>query len=142
VESSAGRSPHQGERKDGAVTLSGSVPTYLEKTRALTTTEQVNGVKAVADDIEVHLHESHEKADSDIASSISHILEWNSGLAARARGITHPAGNERLKSQVEEVRQMSCRRQCVRRLPDGRRQTRFIDVEAIRSKAERMVLLL
>lgn len=92
------------------MTLSGSVPTYLEKTRALTTTEHVYGVKAVPDDIEVHLHESHEKADSDIASSISQILEWNSELAARARGLTHPAGSERLTPHSEEVRQTPCRR--------------------------------
>jgi osmotically-inducible protein OsmY len=56
--------------KDGAVTLSGTGPTYLEKTRAVTTAEHVYGVKAIADDIEVHLDESHKKADSDIASSI------------------------------------------------------------------------
>jgi osmotically-inducible protein OsmY len=68
---------------DGAVTLSGYVPSYFEKTRAVAATERVYGVKAVADEIEVRLHATHTRTDSDIAESIAHILRWNATLAGQ-----------------------------------------------------------
>jgi osmotically-inducible protein OsmY len=67
--------------EDSAITLSGYVPSYYEKTRAVAAAERVYGVKAVADELEVRLHATHEKGDSDIAASIAHILEWNSTLS-------------------------------------------------------------
>lgn len=69
--------------KDGAVTLSGYVPSYFAKNRAVAVTEQVYGVKAVADEIEVRLHDAHTRDDSDIAESVAHILEWNAALASQ-----------------------------------------------------------
>jgi osmotically-inducible protein OsmY len=63
--------------KDGAVTLSGHVPSYLQKVGAVAATEHVYGVKAVADEIEVHIHPTHERDDSDIALSVARVLEWN-----------------------------------------------------------------
>jgi VCBS repeat-containing protein len=66
---------------DGAVTLSGSVPTYFDRMRAVTAAEHVHGVKAVADELEVHIHQAHAKEDSDIADSVVHVLEWNSALS-------------------------------------------------------------
>ena len=69
--------------EDGAVTLSGHVPTYYAKTRAVTAAERVYGVKAVADELEVHLHDAHARSDSEIATSVAHVLEWNSALASQ-----------------------------------------------------------
>jgi len=69
--------------EDGAVTLTGQVPTYYAKTRAVTAAESVYGVKAVADELEVHLHDSHARSDSDIATSVAHVLEWNSALKSQ-----------------------------------------------------------
>jgi osmotically-inducible protein OsmY len=68
---------------DGAVTLSGHLPSYFQKTRAVGATERVHGVKAVADEIEVRLHDTHTREDSDIAESIAYILEWNAALASQ-----------------------------------------------------------
>lgn len=69
--------------EDGAVTLTGHVATYYAKTRAVDAVEHVYGVKVVADELEVHLHEAHARSDADIARSIAHVLEWNSALAAQ-----------------------------------------------------------
>jgi osmotically-inducible protein OsmY len=66
---------------EGAVTLSGHVPTYFDKLRAVTAAQHVHGVKAVADELEVHLHQLHAKDDSDIAASIAQGIEWNAALA-------------------------------------------------------------
>jgi osmotically-inducible protein OsmY len=62
--------------RDGAVTLTGSVPSYAEKLAAAQAAERVYGVKAVANDLKVKLPGSP-RDDADIATAIAHVLEWN-----------------------------------------------------------------
>jgi osmotically-inducible protein OsmY len=62
--------------KDGAVILSGHVPSYAEKLAAAQAAERANGVKAVANDLKVELPEAP-RDDVDIAEAIAHVLEWN-----------------------------------------------------------------
>jgi osmotically-inducible protein OsmY len=62
--------------KDGAVTLTGHVPTYTEKLAAARAAERVYGVKAVANDLQVKLAGAP-RDDSDIATAIAHVLENN-----------------------------------------------------------------
>jgi osmotically-inducible protein OsmY len=62
--------------KDGAVILSGHVPSYAEKLAAARAAERVNGVKAVANDLKVELPGAP-RDDVDIAEAIAHVLEWN-----------------------------------------------------------------
>jgi osmotically-inducible protein OsmY len=85
---------------DGAVTLSGYVPSYFQKRRAVTTAERIYGVKAVADEIEVHLDEEHAKQDSEIAKSVAHILEWNTVLAAEPIKATVSDSHVTLEGEV------------------------------------------
>ena len=66
--------------KDGAVTLSGHVPTYMQKGSAVRAAERVYGVKAVADDLEVRLAGSDVRDDTDIAESIAHMMRWNATI--------------------------------------------------------------
>ncbi len=62
--------------QDGAVTLTGHVPTYAERLAAVRAAERVYGVKAVANDLRVKLAGTP-RDDSDIARAIAHVLEWN-----------------------------------------------------------------
>ena len=62
--------------KDGAVILSGHVPSYAEKLAAAQAAERVNGVKAVANDLKVE-RPGTPRDDVDIAKAIAHVLEWN-----------------------------------------------------------------
>ena len=62
--------------KDGAVILSGHVPSYAEKLAAAQAAERVNGVKAVANDLRVE-RPGAPRDDVDIAEAIAHVLEWN-----------------------------------------------------------------
>jgi len=62
--------------KDGAVTLTGSVPSYAEKLAATEAAERVYGVKAVASDLKVKLPGTP-RDDADIATAIAHVLDWN-----------------------------------------------------------------
>ena len=66
--------------KDGAVTMSGHVPTYLQKGSAVRAAERVYGVKAVADELKIRLAGSHARDDTDIAESIAHIMRWNANV--------------------------------------------------------------
>ena len=63
--------------KDGVVTLSGTVPHYAEKRAAERATERVEGVKAIAEEMEVHLHTAYERKDSDIAQAVVNSLRWH-----------------------------------------------------------------
>ena len=61
---------------DGAVTLTGTVPSYAEKLSAERAAARVYGVKAVANELKVKLPGSP-RDDSDIARAIAHVLQWN-----------------------------------------------------------------
>ena len=63
--------------KDGVVTLGGTVPHYAEKRAAERATERVEGVKAIAEEMEVHLHTAYERKDSDIAHAVVNSLRWH-----------------------------------------------------------------
>jgi osmotically-inducible protein OsmY len=65
--------------KDGAVTLTGRVPTYGQKLAAARAASRVYGVKAVADELQVKLR-GEPRDDSDIARAIAHVLEWNTNI--------------------------------------------------------------
>src|ERR1700743_1718878 len=62
--------------RDGAVTLTGSVPSNAEKLAATEAAERVYGVKAVANDLKVKLPGTP-RDDADIATAIAHGLDWN-----------------------------------------------------------------
>jgi osmotically-inducible protein OsmY len=61
---------------DGAVTLTGHVPTYAQKLAAARAAERVYGVKAVANELTVKLAGAP-RGDSDIAAAIAHVLDFN-----------------------------------------------------------------
>jgi VCBS repeat-containing protein len=86
---------------EAAVTLTGYVPTYFDKMRAIAAAEHVHGVKAVADELEVHLHQAHSKEDSDIADSVIHILEWNTALSDQDIKATISNGRVTLTGEVD-----------------------------------------
>lgn len=86
---------------DGAVTLSGYVPTYFDRMRAVTATEHVHGVKAVVDELEVRLQQPHHKEDSDIADAVVHVLEWNSALWNQDTKVAVSRGHVTLTGEVD-----------------------------------------
>jgi osmotically-inducible protein OsmY len=63
--------------KDGVVTLSGTVDSYLEKMAAERAAQRVSGVTALAEEIRVKLPSSYERSDEDIAQAAVNALEWN-----------------------------------------------------------------
>lgn len=63
--------------KDGVVTLTGFVDSYAEKISAEQTAKRINGVQAVADEIEVKLPGLYQRSDTDIAHAAVNALFWD-----------------------------------------------------------------
>ena len=61
--------------KDGIVTLTGGVDSYSKRFHAERAAKRVAGVKAVVNDLEVHLPTSSERTDEDIARAAVRALE-------------------------------------------------------------------
>lgn len=77
--------------KNGVVTLSGTVDSYLKKTGAEDAAKRVLGVKAVAEDIVVKYVEGLAKNDAEIAEAILSALKWHSAI-----------NEEKIKIKVED----------------------------------------
>lgn len=60
----------------GIVTLTGTAKSYSEKMAAERVTKRLQGIKAIANDIEVRLPGTAERTDSDIARTAVDILKW------------------------------------------------------------------
>ncbi len=86
--------------KDGVVTLTGYVDSYLKKWAAEEAAHRVNGVMAVANDIEVRLPISAERTDADIAAAVVRALEWDAVLDPETIDVTVSKGWVTLKGEV------------------------------------------
>jgi osmotically-inducible protein OsmY len=100
--------------KDGIVTLTGWVDSYLKKWRAEEAALRVTGVKAVANDIEVRL--ATERTDADIAKAAVEALKWDAGVPADKIQVTVSKGWVTLKGEVEWQYQREEAERVVRRL--------------------------
>jgi osmotically-inducible protein OsmY len=85
--------------KDGVVTLTGTVDTYLNKWRAEQAAHHVTGVTAVANDVTVRT--IGERTDSDIAAAAVHALKWNTSIPADKIHVTVDKGWVTVKGEVE-----------------------------------------
>jgi len=63
--------------RSGVVTLSGHVDSFAEKFAAERTVKQVKGVRAVAEELEVHLPSDKKLGDDEIAARASRLLHWD-----------------------------------------------------------------
>ena len=86
--------------KDGAVTLTGDVPTYGEKIAALDAAERVYGVRAVANEIEVRMTDDFTRNDAEVAEAASRALDWDHFVPQTVEAEVHD-GHLTLKGVVE-----------------------------------------
>jgi osmotically-inducible protein OsmY len=63
--------------RDGVITLTGFVDTYVERFSAERAAERVGGVKAIADEIKVKLPGTHQRTDTEIAHAAVNALRWD-----------------------------------------------------------------
>ena len=65
---------------EGVVTLRGNVGSYVDKVTAERVALRVYGVKAVANDLAVHLASIYERTDTEIARAAVAALQWHTML--------------------------------------------------------------
>ena len=87
--------------KDGVVTLTGYVDSYLKKWSAEKAAHRVRGVKAVANEIQVRLPSSSERTDSDIAKAAVQALEWDAFIPTNKVKVTVDKGWVTLDGEVD-----------------------------------------
>jgi osmotically-inducible protein OsmY len=112
--------------KDGVVTLTGWLDSYLKKWAAEEAAHRVAGVKAVANDIDVKL--ATERTDPDIAAAAVHAIEWDALIPADSIQVTVSKGWVTLKGDVEWQYQKQDAERVVRRLAGVKGVTNLITV--------------
>lgn len=124
--------------KDGVVTLTGTVDSYLRKYDAAKAALRVRGVHAVANDLQVRLPSSSERTDTDIAAAATDALKWYSGLPNTIK-VTVDKGWVTLRGEVEWHYQRQEAERVVGRLTGVHGVTNLIEVKA-RTKPSPTVL--
>jgi osmotically-inducible protein OsmY len=87
--------------KDGVVTLTSWVDSYLKKIAAEEAAHRVRGVKAVVNDIEVRLPSSAERTDADLVAAVINALKWDAAIPAGKVDVTVSQGWVTLKGEVD-----------------------------------------
>lgn len=66
--------------ENGIVTLTGHVPTYLQRQTAEHVVTRIKGVRGLAQQIEVRPLGTHQTADDEIARRAADMLKWNTSV--------------------------------------------------------------
>lgn len=112
--------------KDGVVTLTGWVDSYLKKWSAEEAAHHVGGVRAVANDIEVKL--ATERTDADIAEAAVNAVRWDAFIPTDKIHVTVSKGWVTLKGEVEWQYEKQEAERVVRRLSGVKGVTNLITV--------------
>jgi osmotically-inducible protein OsmY len=115
--------------KDGVVALTGWVDNYGKKWTAERTAHRVNGVRAVANDIEVRLPSSAERTDADVAGAATRALEWDAFVPIERLDVTVARGWVTVKGEVEWEYERRSAERAVRRLSGVRGVTNLVTVK-------------
>jgi osmotically-inducible protein OsmY len=102
--------------KDGVVTLTGWVDTYLKRMAAQEAAHRVRGVKAVANEIETRLASTAERGDTDLAAAAVRALEWDAEVPIAQIDLTVAQGWITLKGEVDWQYQRRAAERVIRRL--------------------------
>jgi osmotically-inducible protein OsmY len=87
--------------KNAIVTLTGHVRSYAEKMAAERAVMRIQGVKALATELEVSLPGAHERTDEDIALAAINVLLWNAVVPKDAIKVKVTKGWVTLSGVVE-----------------------------------------
>ena len=122
--------------KEGVVTLTGYVDSYLKKWATEQAAHRVRGVKAVANDIEVRLPSSSERTDGDIAKAAVQALEWDAFIPTDKVKVTVSKGWVTLEGEVDWQFQRLDADRVVRRLTGVKGVSNLIKVKPQASPTE------
>jgi osmotically-inducible protein OsmY len=102
--------------KDGVVTLTGHVSTYWQKHAAEAAAGRVQGVKALAEEIEIRLPIHFKRADDEIAAAALSRLFWDSSIPTDTVKVKVEKGYVTLTGQVDWYYQLESAASMIRSL--------------------------
>src|ERR1700704_892889 len=132
--------------KDGVVTLTGWVDSYMKRWAAEEAAHRVRGVKAVANDIEVRLGVGSERTDAEIAAAAGRALQWDAILVPEKIEVTVSKGWVTLKGSVDWQYKKTEAERVVRNLAGVKGVSNLIEVrpkvepEEIKKQVEQALL--
>src|SRR3984893_6834147 len=115
--------------KNGVVTLSGFVRSYAQKSEAEQTAKRVNGVAAIANDIEVRLPIFNQRPDPEIARDAVAAIENNLPYSSDHIRVVVRDGWVTLEGSVEWNYQREWAKQVVRRIRGVKGITNLIELQ-------------
>lgn len=87
--------------KNGVVTLTGHLDTFAEKFAVEKAVARVQGVQALAVEMDVKLEPGHHRSDSEIAAAVESALKWHAQLPADRIQVMVEKGWVTLKGEVD-----------------------------------------
>ena len=122
--------------KEGVITLNGIVKTFAEKLAAERVAKRVYGVRAVANDLQVHVPGAFEKSDQEVAEAALHALKWDALVPDDQITVTVRDGRIVLEGVVESQYDKEAAACAVRNLVGVKEIINSIVVEAEASPGE------
>ena len=86
--------------RDGIITLTGTVPSYLQRWRAERAAKRAAGVRAVVNEIEVKRPDDDRVTDEDVAAEAVRALKWNIFVPSKDVKVTVSRGIVTLEGEV------------------------------------------
>jgi osmotically-inducible protein OsmY len=87
--------------EEGIVTLSGRIDSYAKRAAAEDCAHHVHGVKAVVNDLEVHLPTDAVRDDFELAHAVVEALKWSAQVPNEALDVTVHEGWVTLKGALD-----------------------------------------
>lgn len=113
----------------GVVTLRGNVSSYAEKITAERVALRVYGVKALANDLTVHLASLFERTDTEVAQAAVNALKWNTMVPSERVTVTVTNGWIALNGTLDWQYQKDAAARAVRDLTAVKGVTNNITVQ-------------
>ena len=101
---------------NGVVTLTGHLSTFAEKYAIERAVQRVEGVKAIAVELDVKLEPGHKRSDSEIATAVESGLLWHALVPAERLQVKVEKGWVTLKGEVDWEYQRQSAEKAVRNL--------------------------
>jgi osmotically-inducible protein OsmY len=116
--------------RDGVVTLAGWTKSYLDKWRAERVASRIKGVKAVVNDLDVHLPSSSTRTDPEIARAVVDALRWNPSVPADRVKVKVEKGWVTLEGDVDWYFEREAAERAVRYITGVKGVTNLVSVHA------------
>lgn len=121
---------------DGIVTLTGTVPVYVQRFLAERTVKGVRGVRGVANDVWVHPPSDGRRTDTEIVAAVLDTLKWDAAVPDDRIKATVRDGWIILDGTVDRHDQREAADRAIRHLAGARGVTNNIEVKPTAGTAE------